>query len=110
MDTLQTEKYLKLSDVVGICDKLDIIARGVDGDYAHGGFILNAVLATTEAVRHETNTLPAADVVPVRYSSWVRSEDGYMRCRLCGSRASAIKARYCHHCGALMDKDGDGNA
>ena len=33
---------------------------------------------------------------------WIKSKDGYMRCDLCGSRGSAIKARFCHHCGAKM--------
>ena len=33
---------------------------------------------------------------------WVKSKDGYTRCNRCGSRGSAIKARYCHHCGADM--------
>lgn len=34
---------------------------------------------------------------------WVKSKDGYMRCDYCGSRGSAIKARFCHHCGARME-------
>lgn len=33
---------------------------------------------------------------------WIKTKDGYMRCDQCGSRGSAIKARYCHHCGAEM--------
>ena len=33
---------------------------------------------------------------------WVKSKDGYTRCDKCGSRGSAIKARFCHHCGADM--------
>lgn len=33
---------------------------------------------------------------------WVKSKDGYTRCDQCGSRGSAIKARFCHHCGAEM--------
>ena len=33
---------------------------------------------------------------------WIKSKDGYMRCDQCGSRGSAIKARFCHHCGAKM--------
>lgn len=37
---------------------------------------------------------------------WVKSKDGYTRCDQCGSRGSAIKARFCHHCGADMRKGG----
>lgn len=33
---------------------------------------------------------------------WVKSKDGYTRCDQCGSRGSAIKANFCHHCGADM--------
>ena len=33
---------------------------------------------------------------------WIKSKDGYFRCDKCGSRGSAIKARFCHHCGADM--------
>lgn len=36
---------------------------------------------------------------------WVKSKDGYTRCDQCGSRGSAIKARFCHHCGADMRGD-----
>ena len=37
---------------------------------------------------------------------WVKCKDGYTRCDQCGSRGSAIKARFCHHCGAEMLKGG----
>lgn len=33
---------------------------------------------------------------------WIKHKDGYFRCSRCGSRGSAIKAHYCHHCGADM--------
>lgn len=36
------------------------------------------------------------------HGEWVKSKDGYTRCDQCGSRGSAIKARFCHHCGAEM--------
>lgn len=37
-----------------------------------------------------------------RKGKWIKEKDGYNRCSECGSRGSAIKARYCHHCGAYM--------
>ena len=37
---------------------------------------------------------------------WIKSKDGYMRCDQCGSRGSAIKSRFCHHCGAKMESEG----
>ena len=33
---------------------------------------------------------------------WIKGNDGYIRCSECGCRASAIKARFCHRCGADM--------
>lgn len=54
--------------------------------------------------------LPAADVVPVRHGRWVELEDGDCKCSLCGCYHHTWEAHgyYCQHCGALMDKDGDG--
>ena len=51
---------------------------------------------------------PKADVVEVRHGCWYKAKDGYTRCSLCDSRGSAIKARYCHHCGAKTDGKGEG--
>lgn len=53
-----------------------------------------------------------ADGCPTIYANpepktghWIKSKDGYMRCDKCGSRGSAIKARFCHHCGARMESE-----
>ena len=49
------------------------------------------------------NALKKAEVLYARpKGKWVKSKDGYTRCDQCGSRGSAIKARFCHHCGAEM--------
>ena len=40
--------------------------------------------------------MPAAEKV----GKWIKHKDGYYRCSECGSRGSAIKAHYCHHCGS----------
>lgn len=42
------------------------------------------------------------DGMPYPKGKWVKCKDGYTRCDQCGSRGSAIKARFCHHCGADM--------
>lgn len=47
------------------------------------------------------NELPSVSTEKIGH--WVKSKDGYMRCDYCGSRGSAIKARFCHHCGAKME-------
>ena len=50
------------------------------------------------------DNLPTIEAEPVRHGHWIKSKDGYHRCSVCESRGSAIKARYCHHCGAKMDE------
>lgn len=61
--------------------------------------------------------LPAADVAPVRNGRWEwdGGEDMHYYCSRCHHNAYGCTAeildgiyRYCPHCGALMDKDGDG--
>lgn len=69
---------------------------------------------------------PAADVAHVRHGQWLSmdsenviamDDDGCpvdsCRCSECGdwltgSDEYAVRGRYCPNCGALMDKDGDG--
>ncbi len=46
---------------------------------------------------------PTVDAVPVVHGRWVKAKDGYTRCSACNSRGTAVKAHYCHHCGAKMD-------
>ena len=64
--------------------------------------------------------IPAADVVPVRHGRWkkVIEDDKYyhMECSRCCGRPlrsrwvdDAELSTFCPWCGALMDKDGDGD-
>lgn len=52
---------------------------------------------------------PTADVAPVRHAHRENAismcGQTYKRCSLCGSRLSAVKTRYCAHCGARMDEE-----
>lgn len=48
--------------------------------------------------------VPTANVQEVRHAKRIR-KNGYICCSDCGSRLSAIKARYCQHCGAKMDEE-----
>ena len=43
-------------------------------------------------------------VVVREKGEWRKAKDGYTRCSVCNSRGSAVKAHYCHHCGADMRK------
>ena len=79
-----------------------------------------------ETCKEWLETIPAADVVPVRHGRWLSmdsekvvamDDDGCpvasCRCSECGdwltgSDEYMVRGRYCPNCGALMDKDGDG--
>ncbi len=69
---------------------------------------LNAAVCAIEDI-------PAADVAPVRHGRWVKTigENGVTsasRCNLCGFEDNRFSLfNYCPGCGALMDKDGDGD-
>ena len=63
----------------------------------------------------------AADLVPVRHGKWInphwQDSTHCMNCNQCGYEAQhrvycGVEKyyRYCPNCGALMDKDGDGEA
>lgn len=49
-----------------------------------------------QAILERIKALPTAEKV----GKWIKYKDGYYRCSECGSRGSAIKAHYCHHCGS----------
>ena len=53
-------------------------------------------------------TIPAADVVPVKHGHWI-NENFYTHCSACGKMAiydkygQEVESDYCPHCGAKMD-------
>ena len=53
-------------------------------------------------------TIPAADVAPVRHGRWI-NENFYTHCSACGKMAiydkygQEFESDYCPHCGAKMD-------
>ena len=53
-------------------------------------------------------TIPAADVAPVRHGHWI-NENFYTHCSACGKMAiydkygQEFESDYCPHCGAKMD-------
>ena len=62
-----------------------------------------------EAARYAIIRLPAADVAPVRHGRWnvYSAKDCLYICSECNC-LPRDRTRYCPNCGALMDKDGDG--
>ena len=73
-----------------------------------------------ETYKEWLETIPAADVVPVRHGRWIEREDMYYgwniwECSACREEFCVEDGtpedneyNYCPNCGALMDKDGDG--
>jgi DNA-directed RNA polymerase subunit RPC12/RpoP len=71
---------------------------------------LNINVSNSEVERNPDIVRLCADAGILEYvkpktGHWIKSKDGYMRCDKCGSRGSAIKARFCHHCGARMESE-----
>jgi hypothetical protein len=67
--------------------------------------IKDALIEQYEFTAKQLSELPPVNPQP-KMGHWIKSKDGYMRCDQCGSRGSAIKARFCHHCGARMESEG----
>ena len=62
---------------------------------------------------YSLDEIPTADVEPVRHGHREKAlsvtGNWYARCSICKTRVSAVKQRYCPHCGAKMDgKEADG--
>ena len=62
------------------------------------------------------NAIPAADVVPVMHGRWIdyqykggRRPTVIRYCSICGHNNNNRKTNFCPNCGAIMDKDGDGD-
>ena len=61
--------------------------------------------ALWKTVNYVINTLPAADVRPVRHGRWVSGDMptyGGFKCSVCGKNTVHYKANYCPNCGARM--------
>ena len=63
-----------------------------------------------ELCTYEINSIPAADVAPVRHGSWGNNSIAIV-CSECGRAFSLVEmfAHYCPWCGALMDGKKDGH-
>lgn len=57
------------------------------------------------------NSIPAADVAPVRHERWIASHDEFCTCSICKYPVYVgwNQTNYCPNCGAKMD-GGDGNS
>ena len=54
-------------------------------------------------------SVPAADVAPIEYASWIEDDYGYARCDFCGYEIAypEYKTPRCPGCGERMEGDQD---
>lgn len=91
----------------------ELLLIGIDGcisllyAQAKGEPIQEAAIKLVETTRNYIDSLPAADVAPVRHGRWIvfDSENPESKeCSACGYLFSRIHpSNYCPNCGALMD-------
>ena len=70
----------------------------IDPRFLRGRAIREAIAL----IKKEINTMPAADVTPVKHGKWYLAEDCTFRCSLCDRICYELDAPYCY-CGAKMD-------
>ena len=86
----------------------------IEREAVHSIIEQTSTFAFTRGGMHDkVNSLPAADVAPVRHGRWEfpifadsdNELDPRVRCSECGEiEAAFAKWNYCPNCGALMDK------
>lgn len=110
-----SDEYIKKQTAYEILDKMEKI-----NNRNPGGLIGDTVKVCIRCVRDNIRFAHAEDVVPVRHGTWDDKKVAfYFKCSECGCcvRSFAGDAfldyaqtwNYCPNCGALMDKDGDGD-
>lgn len=83
--------YIERATIEAMLEDAHIIT---DGEYC--GYCTDDV---------DLNSIPAADVAPVRHGRWIDSSNGWM-CSECEQDNTYAKP-YCPNCGARMDKEAD---
>lgn len=68
--------------------------------YEDGGYFqeVNVLLKCIESV-------PAADVAPVRHGRWIKVKPVHYQCSICGVNTGGFTSNHCPNCGAKMDKE-----
>lgn len=97
--------YIKRSDALKVIETANSMVSGL--------------LEATMKLRVTMDKIAAADVAPVRHGRWIDKCVRDWRCSECGGEIYKVRhvdgyyydnlPRYCPDCGALMDKDGDGD-
>ena len=98
-----------LAEQIALCDKaLKSFGISMKDEYA-----VKVERASLIAYKEQLEAIPAADVVPVEHSQWIKTADG-AECEKCGREAvyQIIDDHwqyepFCPHCGARMDGKGE---
>ena len=90
------DEYIKREAAIKAMEKADYTLIANDADSCKSDYL-----------REIIESVPAADVVPVRRGRWLQ-EDGIQICSECGEEHEweDYRAPYCDTCGAKMDKEG----
>ena len=107
-DTLPTDKVFTRKEYTEREKVVELLNKWADG-YSYIEVPTKDAIACVRAI-------PAADVVPVRHGRWKphsKVELPVYHCSVCDGQAlfawgKQCKSGYCPNCGAIMDKDGDG--
>ena len=103
-------EYIERDKILGYMNLVVIHARGVAGNDS----IIKKVVDIVANMRDLVAMAPAADVAPVRHGRWVcigNKPHLIYGCSECGDQwgyGSMLHMKYCPHCGARMDGDGNG--
>lgn len=92
----------------------DYIKRDDVQDYLRGLLVLgNAVFIDPAKEIEIVESIPAADVHPVRRGYWLFAYDGYLHCSKCAQKAPVVQpyqdepvtvaTNFCPFCGAKME-------
>ena len=77
----------------------------VDGELYPGGTSDMNTYVPYKAVEEALNSIPAADVRPVKKGEWIDHQEGrwiYAKCSECGT-VHDVKSNFCPNCGAKME-------
>lgn len=106
-------EYIKLEDAIREIEQINPVDYGAMWDYEAHHWAGECLRDCKEAI----DSIPVADVAPVRHAEWVVCGDGDnvpWMCSHCGKTTAhkykVIYGKYCSNCGAKMDGGADHEA
>ena len=82
-----------------------ITPRYIDAEKIKYSYLPLSVMPDVFVTKKEIDEMPSEDVAPVVHAHWVYYKPyGGEHCSNCGTPRPLIVAKYCPHCGAIMDE------